>query len=365
MITASCPTCGSGITFRSAAALTVVCDSCRSCVMRTDSAPIDLGKVAPLSRELSPLQIGARGQEGSRAFELLGVLRKGRQGVRWNEFFLGWSDGTYGWLSDGNGEYQLFEHDPRGGSLPDPAGLPAGSKVTLGDTMWRVMESGTAQILAADGELPFPVQPREGSRYCDMQAHGQVATLDKDGQGQTLLWVGRPVELPDLSMDGLRPFAGWADEALVRFDGPQITATKTLTCPNCRAPLELRAPGETARVGCPYCGSELGASESGGGLALSVLTARTSVPFQPTLPLGTFGTLGGVRWQVLGAMVLDGRTLYALEPSLLTPIPREQRRNLCERLLRVIAAERRKKSVMNVAVLGEYSKALKGLHREL
>jgi hypothetical protein len=70
-------------------------------------------------------------------------------------------------------------------------------------------------------------------------------------------------------------------------------------------------------------------------------------------------------FQVLGAMVLDGRTLYALEPSLLTPIPREQRRNLCERLLRVIAAERRKKSVMNVAVLGEYSKALKGLHREL
>ena len=307
VITASCPSCGSGITFRSAAALTVVCDNCRSCVLRTDSSPVDLGKVAPLSRELSPLQVGCRGQEGGRSFELIGVLRKGRKGVRWNEFFLAWSDGSYGWLSDGNGEYQLFDHDPRGAGLPDPAGLPAGSKVTLGDTLWRVTESGTAELLAAEGELPFPVQPREGSRYCDMQARGKVATLDKDGQGQTLLWVGRHVELPDLQMDGLRPFAGWADEALVRFDGPEITATATLNCPNCRAPLELRAPGGTARVGCGYCGSALGASESGGGIALSVLTARSEIPFEPTLPLGTMGTLYGARWQVLGAMVRSVR----------------------------------------------------------
>ncbi len=320
MITANCPSCGSGITFRSAAALTVVCDSCRSCVLRTDTSPLDLGKVAPLSRELSPLQVGCRGRRGARSFEIVGVLRKGRAGVRWNEFFLAWSDGTYGWLSDGNGEFLLFEHDPRGAKLPDPAALPAGSKVTIGDVTWRVTESASARILAADGELPFAVRPQEGSRYCDMRADGQVATLDRDDQGTTLLWVGRPVDLPSLEVEGLRAFAGWADEARVRFEGPQITATSTLTCPSCRAPIELRAPGSTARVGCGHCGSELGASESGGGLALSVLEARDRVFFEPTLPLGTIGTLHGVKWQILGAMVravrADGQdwpwTEYAL-----------------------------------------------------
>lgn len=275
--------------------------------MRTDSNPVDLGKVAPLGRELSPLQLGCRGQVGGRSFELIGVLRKGRQGVRWNEFFLAWSDGQYGWLSDGNGEYLLFAHDPSGQGLPDPAGLPAGSKITLGDTTWRVTESASANILAAEGELPFAVQPNEPTRYCDMRADGRVATLDRDGHGQTLLWVGQPVELPSLQMEGLRPFSGWADEALVHFAGHEVDATKALQCPNCRAPIQLRAPGASARVACGYCGSELGTGESGGGIALSILQARNSVPFEPTIPLGTFGELGGVRWQILGAMVRSVR----------------------------------------------------------
>ena len=51
-------------------------------------------------------------------------------------------------------------------------------------------------------------------------------------------------------------------------------------------------------MACSYCGSELGTSEQGGGIALAVIEASSRPPFSPTLPLGSFGTLRGQRWQV-------------------------------------------------------------------
>lgn len=302
MISASCPSCGNGISFAHAASLTVVCASCRSCVTRTDLDLTVLGTVSAFGRELSPIQLGSSGEDGGRGFRVVGVLRKGRDRVRWNEFFLAYDDGLYGWLSDGNGCFQLFEHRPVQALLPDPAGLPANARLTVEDVEWRVVESAQATILAAEGELPFPVAPAEPTTYCDLKsARGRVATLDKDGAGRILLWIGRVVDLPKLKMQGLRPFLGFSDESLVRFHGPEIDATRTLSCPSCRAPLEMRS-GNAAKIVCGYCASELGASEQGGGVALAVLDRQREIGFQPELPLGAFGTLDGAKWAVIGAM---------------------------------------------------------------
>jgi len=257
-----------------------------------------------MERDLSPLQIGAQGRYGNRIFVVAGVLRKGRAGIRWNEWFVDFGDNSFGWLSEGNAEFQLYNHTPVGGRLPDPGGLPAGGRFQAGGEDWTVTESSTASVLAAEGELPFKVGPDEHFSYVDMKsATGRAGTLDKDAGGVVQLWIGDVVDLESLQMRGLRAFAGWTDEAELGFAGPEVTNVRALACPSCAAPLELRDPGQTARIGCSYCGSELGTSESGGGIALSILKASNNPPFQPSVPLGSIGTLRGMRWQVIGAMI--------------------------------------------------------------
>ncbi len=304
MQTARCPSCGSPVVFRHAAAITVVCAACSSAVYRSDQAIVDLGKVSSVARDLSPIQLGATGAYGNRLFTVVGVLRKGRERVRWNEWFVDFGGGSFGWLAEGNAEYQLFAHQPIEGRLPDPRGLPAGGKFHAGGHDWTVTEAGSAAVLAAEGELPFKVGPGEEFAYVDMKSdQGRAGTLDVDHGGEVQLWVGDVVDLYSLQMKGLRPFAGWADEAELAFAGPEVTAVRAVQCPSCAAPLELRDPGHAAKVVCSYCGSVLGTSESGGGIALAVLKASSNPAFRPTIPLGTIGTLRGMRWQVIGAMI--------------------------------------------------------------
>ena len=290
--------------FRHAAAVTVVCGSCHSAIHRTDQSIVDLGVISSMARDLSPVQIGASGRLGNRLFTVVGVLRKGRDRVRWNEWFLDFGDSSFGWLSEGNAEYQIFLHTPVSGRLPDPQGLPAGGRFEAGGQVWTVTESASANVLAAEGELPFKVGPNEAFSYVDMKSDtGRAGTVDKDAWGEVQLWIGDVVDLQSLQMRGLRAFAGWTDEAELAFAGPELTHVRSLQCPRCAAPLELRDPGQSAKVVCGYCGSELGTAESGGGIALSVLKASRNPPFQPAIPLGAIGVIRGMRWQVIGAMI--------------------------------------------------------------
>ncbi len=308
MQTASCPSCASLIVFRHAAAVTVVCSACSSAVYRQGMDLQALGKVSSVERDLSPLQLGATGSFHDAAFTVVGVLRKGRRGVRWNEWFIEFGDGRTGWLAEGNAELQVFVAQALSVGLPDPRELPAGARVEIGRTSWTVMESAEARVLAAEGQLPFRVAPDELFHYCDLKDPvGRAATLDRSEAGEVLLWTGEVVDLRSLGMEGLRPFTGWTDPVFMGYRGPEVESVRALSCPSCAAPIELRAPGVTARVACSYCGSELGTSEQGGGIALAVIEASSRPPFSPTLPLGSFGTLRGQRWQVIGAMVRSVR----------------------------------------------------------
>ncbi len=57
--------------------------------------------------------------------------------------------------------------------------------------------------------------------------------------------------------------------------------------------------------------------------------------------------------------------IYAIEPMVLKPIPPKERLELCDRLFRLITAERHEKRLMNLNVLKEYAEVLKALRHEL
>lgn len=306
MISASCPSCGSPITFAHASAVSVVCEACRSQVIRDDmDTLVAAGKLSAFERDLSPIQLGVRGRlaANDRCFEVVGVLRKARKAVRWNEWYLSFDDGTSGWLGEGHGSFQLYDQPP----IPCPDILlsqqkPGDNPVVDGRT-WRVIEVAKATVVAADGQLPFAALDGVAWTYADLRAPGgdALGTLDAT-DGKTEAWLGRVVSLTELELEGLRPITGWSDPVLSGFAGPDVSPKRTLACPNCGGDIALRAPGRSAHIGCEYCGSQVALTEAAGVIGGRVLKASEKCTFSPTLALGRRAKFGGLDWEVIGAM---------------------------------------------------------------
>ncbi len=303
MLTTSCPSCGSPLTFQSGAALTAICPACQSCVVREGDVVRDYGKIARFQRDLSPIQLDAHGKLGDRSFRVLGVLRKARDRVRWNEWYVAFDDGSDGWIGEGNGQWFVY-----GESVQVPRGSArttgAGGEIEAAGTTFRVTESSFASIVAADGQLPFAVHPGEPTKYMDLREKGgsRVGTLDFADDPPTL-WIGRDVTLLQLQMEGLRAFSGWSDPTLVHFAGPEITDVRSLRCEACGASNVVRAPGQSLRFACAYCGSVLALDAVDGHVQAELLERREKAGFAPRLSLGKRGTLKGIDWVVIGAMV--------------------------------------------------------------
>ncbi|MCK6523742.1 DUF4178 domain-containing protein, partial [Myxococcota bacterium] len=301
MISATCPSCSSPVAFKHASALATICPSCESTVVRSGADVKSLGKVAKFARDLSPVQVGVTGAVGKRRFEVIGAVRKGRPGVRWTEWYLSFSDGGVGWLAEANAMWELYDKPPvpaPGSAMADPD-----DEITVGDETWIVREREVAEVLAAEGSLPFPVVGGEEGEYVDLwaPAEGLVGTLDA-ADDPPMLWRGRPVELADLKLEGVRAFEGWSDSVLVSRQGPEITGTRALRCPNCSGAITLRAPGAAQKIVCQYCSSELGVEDKGDASQAVLIREAEKRLWKPPIELGAKAELGGHAWQVIGAM---------------------------------------------------------------
>ncbi len=302
MISASCPNCGSPVRFAHGSAPATVCEACRSTVVRELDQLVVAGQVSAFSRDLSPLQLGVRGSVDGKDFQIVGVLRKAREGVRWNEWYVLFTDGTDGYIGEGNGFYQVFSEPPRGVSV-DSSKVYTGARLALEGTEWSVIEAATARVVAAEGTLPFAATQDAPTAYADLRSVDgrRVGTLDAVDDPPSL-WVGRIVPLTAMQLEGLKPITGWSDPVLTDFHGPEITQVRSLACPNCGGSITLRAPGSSVNLGCEYCGSELQVHELGDETTAQVLEARDQASFKGRLPLGARGELDGVQWEVIGVM---------------------------------------------------------------
>ena len=300
MISAACPSCGATVRFTHAQSAAAVCASCRTTCVRDADTVRDAGVVSAFERELSPLQIGTRGQHEGRGFRLIGVIRRGRPGVRWNEWYVAFDDGTTGFLGEGNGEYALYGRSPH-----DPpakiACVPA-TRVQIGPATWWVMEVGEASVLQADGELPAGVAEGDTSSYADLREAGgkRAATIDF-GEEPRALWAGPVVRLKDLRLEDARPITGWSDpDVKIARAGHDVADVRRLACPSCSGGLELK--GDPRSVACRFCGSILDLDDDPAGpiagrQSANIKAFERAIP----IPLGTRGRLDGVEWEIIGA----------------------------------------------------------------
>jgi hypothetical protein len=299
-----CPACGGPVVFEVGSSLLAVCPHCRSAVARGDRSVEDLGKVAALVETGAVLRVGLEGRYDGQKFRLTGRTQlKHPAGGVWDEWYAAFPNDRWGWLSEAQGRYYLlFEQSPRADRPMWTSLLAPGRKVKLHGTpaKFTVAETGTATAAGAEGEIPYRLVPGSTYRYADLSGPDRAfATLDY-GDTPPTLYLGQEVTLGEL---GLAVAARRETWELREVGGRRVG------CPNCGGPLDLKAPDKTERVGCPYCGSLLDATQGD----LKLLNAQKKPPFEPQLPLGAKGTLGGDERTVIGALrrsVVAGGTEY-------------------------------------------------------
>jgi hypothetical protein len=207
--------------FRSAALPVVVCDFCRSTVLRRDDGLTLAGVAAQVPETLTALQLGVTGRFDDQPFELIGRVGwewrddAGLVGGQWAEWLALFADGSQDWLAEAMGRLTMLRAvDP----LPDDPVIAAlaagdafipGDEVSLAGDTFRIADARAATATGSEGELPFATPMGEALFNIDLaSADGRIASLQRHGKTITA-WVGRGVTLRELAPKKLRRLDGW------------------------------------------------------------------------------------------------------------------------------------------------------------
>ena len=261
-------------------------------MLRKGESVENLGKMAELFEDHSPLQLAARGTLDGGAFVVVGRLQYRHPQGTWNEWWLRFDDDRALWLSEDNGQYVITRAVGEQ-TVPRFDELTPGRSLRLAGVDYSVANRTRAKVVAGQGELPFVVGSGYDADVVDLRdPTGSFATLDfsdhavaaGEGPAQALLYVGRAVTLDALKLDGLR-------ETLER-----VVATEPFSCPNCGSPVQASL-ATTKSITCPSCASVIDLAAGSGGRFAFV---RQAARFRPTIPIGRTGRLDDVQWTVVG-----------------------------------------------------------------
>ena len=88
-------------------------------IVRHDVNVETIGQMAVLPPDLSPLQIGAKGEVDGQPFTLIGRVRVAYDEGSWNEWCALFPEDKHGWVAEAQGFFMVsFE-------MESPAGFPA------------------------------------------------------------------------------------------------------------------------------------------------------------------------------------------------------------------------------------------------
>jgi hypothetical protein len=177
--------------------------------MRRDLDVEQIGTMAALLEDATPLQLAAEGVWRSTHFAVVGRIQVRWEQGMWNEWYCVFDDGRGGWLTDAVGEYSVSFAATVAEALPAWAALVPGVRVTLGGVSYEVTDRREAHVVGGEGELPFAVEAGRKTPTVDLRTStARFATLDYSDDPPRL-YLGEVVELAALRLRGLREFDGW------------------------------------------------------------------------------------------------------------------------------------------------------------
>lgn len=297
----NCPTCSSPVPFKGEFSTHAVCPACDSLLVRKGTNVDQIGKVAEIQPDGSPIQIGTSGFYEGKNFQVVGRIQQSYGDGFWNEWYLFYSDGRSGWLGEAMGEYFAnFEKEGAGSSLPSASQLALGDALTLDGEAFVVTGTTNNQVISFEGELPFVMSTEQPAQAFDLRsASGRAATIDYSDTPATL-YLGKYQPFEDFKFQGLR-----SEYDMPEMDGETVSASSVgitnFDCPTCSAPQSVSGGVRSKVLVCEYCGSAVDISDSE---SLNVIwqeeTMREKVQAGVSIPLGSTGELDDVEYKVIG-----------------------------------------------------------------
>lgn len=285
---AACPSCGAPVEFQSAASFHAVCGFCRSTLVRHGGDLENLGRMAELVADASPIQLGTEGVYNGVHFAVIGRIQLRYAAGVWNEWHVLFDDMRGGWLSDAGGEYTMSFLTPPGAALPAHETLAVDAALSLAGREWRVSNKEEAFCIAGEGELPFAFGAGYAAPVADLRAtdeSGAFATIDWS-ETPPLFFVGQSRPFADFRFANLR------ESATAQAAGP----VKSLQCPSCGGPIAIHDKAVQS-VACPACLTVLDAAND----SLRILQrVSEALSVTPRLPLGSVGRFEDKDWTVIG-----------------------------------------------------------------
>jgi len=205
----NCPSCGAPVTFRWSSAVQTVCPFCHSILVRDDLILKNVGKVADLPPDPSPIQLLTSGTYNNKRFDVIGRIIYEYDLGGWNEWHIVLADGTSGWLSDAQLQYAVSFLVP---DQRPPENHPLRGKVfKFSNIDFEVSTLTMARYKGVEGELPFPYYGKSSMVFADLRtASDDFATFDYSDESAPLLFIGKTVAYEALKLQNVRQFEGWA-----------------------------------------------------------------------------------------------------------------------------------------------------------
>ena len=289
-----CPSCGATLNFTSSIAISAVCPFCQSLVIRRDLNVETLGTLAQLPPDLSPLQVGTTGEFQGTGFRLAGRLRWHWSGGSWTEWFAECGTGGHAWIAETQGFF-TFSRAVAKIELPPLNSVKVGEDPGIGDKRWIAIDLKDAVCVGGEGELPELIKPDKPRRSVDLQGrHGEFASLEAGPDG-TEMYEGRYARFAEMNFANLRPVPGWTPGV----EDPRIEGKSTsFSCPNCAAPVKIRAAGLTMSAVCGSCATIIDTSDERRQILERADEKIGDHP--PKIPIGKRGTFRGTEYEVIG-----------------------------------------------------------------
>jgi hypothetical protein len=205
----NCSTCGAPVVFQSAASVLAVCEYCGSTLVRHDLDLENVGKMAQLQADGSPLQLRAEGRYRGDSFAVVGRIQLRFEKGLWNEWHILFDDQRSGWLGEAAGIYAVSFLSGVKEAIPKFEALHPGQAVILRKASYEVINVEKAFCIGGEGELPLEIGPGYEAPVADLAGPGrQFATLDYS-EDPPLIYMGEYVEFEELHLSGLKEFDGW------------------------------------------------------------------------------------------------------------------------------------------------------------
>lgn len=191
--------------------------------VQSEDALKEVGKIAALVEDGSPLQLGTTGTVEGERFKIVGRIQYHFGLGYWNEWYLNMPQSKSGdgaaWIGEANGMYfftrQLAQIE--GIDAVQFDNLNVGDYLKLNSIQYMVKDIQSGKVVSGEGELPFSFTAEYEAPVVDLVSRaGDFATLDFSEEAP-LMFVGREYKFKDLQFASLRSVYGFkAQDAEVK-----------------------------------------------------------------------------------------------------------------------------------------------------